>query len=249
MGRYRNLSRTNTEVVRSVLRAAGAPVEPLLRRLQTLCDQAFNRVGRSGDVDREAVPRARRYTLQHVVRRILTPRRPAHPDPHTEEVLGSQRLCERLDPVVAGAPAPELDHQLLGWDLDLVVNRDDVVRRDAVLLREARVDGTGLVHEPRRRDQPHGFAADPDVVGLRRLEPDLAQTCTVALGEIVDRQPAGVVMGTGVLVAGVAEAGDEPGHRGRLALGFGCGLRGRLAVGRLLRRNLGGLRRGRLLAG
>src|SRR5262245_23431677 len=60
MGRYRKLSRTNREVGQVALGTSGAPIEPLLRRLEPLGEQAFHRVGRPGDGDREVVPRARR---------------------------------------------------------------------------------------------------------------------------------------------------------------------------------------------
>ena len=86
---------------------AGATVEPLLRSLEALRDEALDRVGRSGDVDGEAVPRARRHALKHEVRRILPAGRTAHPHTDPVEVLRAERFRERADPVVAGAAAAE----------------------------------------------------------------------------------------------------------------------------------------------
>src|SRR3954470_22361122 len=114
MGRYRMLSRTNREVGCATLRASGPAVESLLRRLEAIGKEAFHRVGRSGDVDGEPVPRARRDTLEHVIGGILASRRPADADPDAIEVLAPERLRERPDPVVAGASPAELHHELLG---------------------------------------------------------------------------------------------------------------------------------------
>ena len=95
MGRYRMLSRTNRWAEGPALRTAGTPVEPLLRRLKTLAEQAFNGVGRSADADREVVPVARGNAAEHEVGGILTPRRAADADPDAVEVLAPEGLGER----------------------------------------------------------------------------------------------------------------------------------------------------------
>ena len=140
---------------------------------------------------------------------------------------------ERM-PVVTGAATAELHHQLLGGDLDLVVDGHHVVGLDVVLARRSsrtagpdsfmyRVDATSQTD----------LVTDLALGGLRRQEPRLAQPDAQTLRELVEHQTSGVVPRARVLVAGIAEAGDEPGHRGRLALGFGRGLGGRLgALGR-----------------
>src|SRR6476469_5565243 len=111
MGRYRMLSRTNRRAEGALLRTTRATVEPLLRRLEALGEQAFHCVGRSADAHREVLPCARRHPLQHEVGGILPAGWAPDPDADAVEVLAPERLRERADPVVAGAPPAELDHQ------------------------------------------------------------------------------------------------------------------------------------------
>ena len=130
---------------------------------------------------------------------------------------------QRAEPVVPRGAAAELDPKLPGRDLDLVVYGDHVVRLDVVLARDAGVRGSGLVHEQRGANEDHPLVPSRISATSAGKKRALRNRSPASRGELVDHHAADVVPGVGVTLAGVAEAGDEPGHRPALALAVALG--------------------------
>src|SRR5262249_34148371 len=107
--------------------------------------------------------------------RILSARRPPHADPDAVVVGRAEGLGQRSQPVVAAAPATQLDPELTGRDLQLVVDRDDPFRRYILLACDAGVRGPGLVHEPGRHDEQYSLVVDAELCHVGRHETGLPE--------------------------------------------------------------------------
>src|SRR5690606_33056012 len=97
----------------------------------------------------------------------LLARRLAHS--HSNAVIGvrAQGLVDRLQPVMPTRSAALLDPQADGLEIDVVVNDDQVLRRDLVETCERGHAGAGTVHVSQRLDQY-------DLLSLYAGLPDLA---------------------------------------------------------------------------
>src|SRR5207244_2472230 len=80
---------------------------------------------------------------------------PADADAHPQVVLGADRPADRAQPVVAALAAAELEPDLPGRDVELVVHHDQGGRLDLVELAQPGHRAARLVHVRRRLGQ-HG---------------------------------------------------------------------------------------------
>src|SRR6478735_4739006 len=124
----------------------GSGVELLLRALETLRDQHLDGVGRRVDLEGQDLLLRGGVVRQHEVRDVLATRRAADADPHPVEVAGAERGAHRAQAVVAVVAATELDAHGVEGDVELVVDRDDPLRRHLVERGELLDRPTQLVH-------------------------------------------------------------------------------------------------------
>ena len=127
------------------------------RALHVAARDVGPRVERAVDrrVDARALVGARR--LQHVVDDVLLRKqriaRMADADAKPPEVGRAERRLDVAQPVVARHAAAELHLRLTGLEIELVVNDEDLVGRDAEKARERADRAAGLIHVRRRLDE------------------------------------------------------------------------------------------------
>src|SRR5919106_5725648 len=187
--------------------ATSGGVEPLLRRLEPLGDDRLGRVGGARD-DRVGLVLGLEVREDVVGERAgVAPPRPPHPDSQAQELLRPERLRDRAQPVVPGESAPEPRLEPPQVEVALVVDDEQLLRRQ---LEEAEGGADGaprLVHVGHRLEQRDARLADPQ---LAQIAGELAAPgAAVAPRQLVHDHVADVVPVAGVLAARVPEARDE----------------------------------------
>ena len=188
-------------------------VVPVLRALEALGDERLDGVGRPLDDLGQLLALGRPQRLEHEVRRVLPPGRPADPDADAEEVAGAERLRMLFSPLWPLSPPPSLTRIAANG---MSSSSCTTTRRSG---RPCRSDISALTGPPDSfmYDERLGedqVRIDPGIPSLPsaacawpRLCRQPAPTCA---GEHVDDEEADVVPGGRVLRARVAEPDDEP---------------------------------------
>src|SRR5690606_32589469 len=133
--------------------------------------------------------------------------RVADADAQPPVVVGVEVGGSVLQSVVAAEAAAELQPQLAGRDVELVVHDEDLGGLDAVEARQ-RADGlAGAVHEGLWHQQPHaGFAR----IGDQTVETGFEREVRAErVGEPLTKPKPGVVPGFGIFGARIAETDDQ----------------------------------------
>src|SRR5438067_2213672 len=128
-------------------------------------------------------------------------------------VIGADHRVDRAQPVVAGTAAAALDPELARPQVDLVVDHDDLVRRDLVEAYRGEHRFAGGVHEGLRPQQQTAAAANHPFRKLA-LEAGTESREAVTAGDRLGRDKADIVPIAGVAAARIAEADNQP-HRAR----------------------------------
>src|SRR5690242_9858678 len=133
-------------------------VDTVHRALETLGEKRLDRI-RGPRLRRCKTPGlvARRHA-EDPARWHLTGERPADTDLHTDESRVAERRDHGLDAVVPAGTAAAADPHPPDVEVDVVVDRDHVLQRDAVEALDARGRRAGLVHVGLWLHEQHTFA-------------------------------------------------------------------------------------------
>src|ERR1035437_171203 len=152
--------------------------------------------------------------LEHVVHHAIALDRSRDADAHAHEILGAQRIGDGEHALLSGRAAAAFEPQSAERQVDVIVDDDEILGRDAVLAQQVHRRAPREVHV---RLRPRG----DDVVGLDdplanpgRALAALAPEAAARL-QLVEAHPAEVVPGARVLTAGVAEADHQCSHVNR----------------------------------
>ena len=162
-----------------------------------------------------------RRLAQHVAGDLVAMARMADAQPQAPEVAAAQLGLHVLEPVVAGVAATLLELELAGGDLELVVDGEDLLRRDLEEARQRRHRLAGEVHVGHRLQQPDRAGRARRIVHpgdqARVLRVQLRRRLQAAR-ERIDPPEPGVVAGVLVFRAGIAQADKETNHGARLSV-------------------------------
>lgn len=150
---------------------------------------------------------------------VLAARWLADPDPHPEELVGSQPGLYGAEAVVPCQPSPDLHPDHPGGQVELVVDDDEPGHVSNLVAPDERRDGAaGLVHVGLREGERQAPSLYTDFGDVRQL---LARPQPVAMttSQHCHHVSTDVVARTGVLGPWVAQANSKQVYRGR-ALGL-----------------------------
>src|SRR5438270_5198948 len=189
----------------------GGTVEDVHGGLQALPDDGDDGVGRPGDHPGDALPLVAVEGLEDVVGGVHPLGWAADPDPHSDEAVGLPGVDEVPHPPLAAGAAAAAQAQPAEGEVEVVVDDDDVLRRDPELRGEVASGAATEVHVGRRPGEHHVEAVDRALADLRRALAALPPEAAAPL-ELGDGPPADVVPGARVLAAGVAEPDHQRRH-------------------------------------
>src|SRR5882757_6705317 len=149
-------SRTASATTGSVIRVSTRPASftscPTSRvvlplgYIQSVGEQGLDGVRGPVDREREVLAFGRGELVQHEVGRVLPARWTTHPELDPIVLTGTQRLAERLEPVVAVVAAAELGPQGAEVEIQLVVDHHQRGRLDLEELQQPGDRAARLVH-------------------------------------------------------------------------------------------------------
>ena len=145
--------------------------------------------------------------VQHVAVHQLLLAGMADAQAHPPELLADVGL-EGADAVVAAGAAALLDADLAGREVDLVVDHDDLLRRQLEEAQRLADRPAGFVHIGLRLYGQHLFPAQA-ALGAVRLEAVAPRRKGMAADDLVHRHEADVVPIVGVAGARIAEPGKQ----------------------------------------
>src|SRR5439155_25114252 len=137
---------------------------------------------------------------------------PGMPDADADApVIRPDHRVDRAQPVVAGRAAAALDPDLAGPQVELVMDDDDVRRRDLIKAHRRQHRLAGIVHEGLRPQQQAPLPGDHPL-GELALEAVAKRRKAVAPGDRLGRHEADIVAVAGIARARIAEPDDQA-HR------------------------------------
>src|SRR5947207_5836127 len=132
----------------------------------------------------------------------------ADPDP---PVIGADHRIDRAQPVMAGRAAAALDPHLARPQIELVVDHDDLFRRDLVEAHRRQNRVAGIVHEGLRQEQQTARARDHPL-GEFALEAVAKRREAIPPRDRLGGHEADIVAVAGIARARIAEPDDQA-HR------------------------------------
>ena len=147
-------------------------------------------------------------------------------DTHTQtvEVFTAQVTDEIAQTVMAAVPPPPFQPDRTGWQIQLVVDNQDLVQRDLEERRQRTDRLAAAIHIGHGFLQAALVAAYKTACHFAHESPFRAETLLAVPYQFIDKPKPGIMPGGFILGAGIAESDDELNSRHRLAgsaLAFG----------------------------